>query len=63
MSQTSEKGLLDILSYLANIRSGTDDSAGPDAGEFSVLKRRILTTVASLLIAVIAIFVVAVVAT
>jgi len=56
-------GPIDFLSYLANTRSRTDDSAGPDAGEFSVLKRKILTTVASLLVAVIAIVVIAVVAT
>ena len=56
------EGALDIFSYLANVRNGTDAAAGPDAGEYRQLKRKILATVLVLLLVIIAIVVIAVVA-
>ena len=59
----AEEDVIDILSYLANVRSGTDSAAGPDAGSFSSLRPKILGTVAALLLGIIAVFVIAAVLT
>ena len=53
---------MDIISYLANVANGTDAAAGPDAGEYRQLKRKIPATVLVLLLVIVAIVVVAIVA-